>query len=64
MIGWTEGLIIAAIILLAFGGTRLPGVARGLGQAARNFKHALRGDDGVTVRKVPREEDGPGRPKP
>jgi sec-independent protein translocase protein TatA len=56
MIGWTEGLVIAVLILLVFGGTRLPGVARGLGHAVRNFKHALRGDDGVTVRKV--EDDG------
>jgi sec-independent protein translocase protein TatA len=64
MIGWTEGLVIAAIILLVFGGTRLPGVAQGLGRAVRNFRHALRGDDGVTVRRTQNDGKKSGPPKP
>ncbi|MDD5307209.1 MAG: twin-arginine translocase TatA/TatE family subunit [Deltaproteobacteria bacterium] len=63
MIGWTEILVVAAIILVVFGGTRLPGVARGLGQAVRNFRHAVRGDDGVTVRKIEQDEIKPGPSK-
>jgi len=37
-LGISELLVIAAILLLVFGGRRLPDVARGLGHAIRNFK--------------------------
>lgn len=36
----SELLIVLAIILVLFGGTRLPSLARGLGQAIREFKKA------------------------
>lgn len=36
-----ELIIIFAIVLLMFGGKRLPGLATGLGNAIRNFKSAL-----------------------
>lgn len=36
-----ELIIVFGIILLLFGGKRLPGIATGLGQAVRNFKTAL-----------------------
>jgi sec-independent protein translocase protein TatA len=45
-IGAWELVIIFAIVLVLFGGKRLPGVATGLGQAIRNFRAALKsGDD-------------------
>jgi sec-independent protein translocase protein TatA len=44
-IGAWELIIIFAIVLVLFGGKRLPGVATGLGQAIRNFRIALKGDD-------------------
>lgn len=44
-IGAWELTIIFAIVLVLFGGKRLPGVATGLGQAIRNFRTALKGDD-------------------
>lgn len=37
--------IVFGIVLLFFGGKRLPGMATGLGLAIRNFKTALSGDD-------------------
>ena len=37
-------LIVAAIVLLLFGGSRLPVLARGLGRAPREFKRGLRGE--------------------
>ena len=37
-LGPTELLIILAIILLIFGSTKLPKLARSLGQAQREFK--------------------------
>ena len=42
--GVGEVLVIAMIILVTFGGSRLPGVAQGFGRGLRNFKKALRGD--------------------
>jgi sec-independent protein translocase protein TatA len=44
-LGWTEIIIIVAIILLLFGGKKIPELMRGLGQGTREFKEGLRGDD-------------------
>jgi sec-independent protein translocase protein TatA len=41
-IGPWELLIVFAIVLLLFGGKRLPGIATGLGSAIRNFKSAIK----------------------
>lgn len=37
-LGAPELLIILAVVLLLFGGTRLPKLARSLGQASKEFK--------------------------
>jgi len=37
-IGLPEMLVVLAIVLLVFGPKKLPGLARGLGQAIRGFK--------------------------
>ena len=45
--GGLEGpglLIILAMVLLLFGGSKLPGLARGLGQARHEFEKASGGD--------------------
>ena len=41
-IGIGELIIIFAIVLVLFGGKRLPEVATGLGQAINNFRQALK----------------------
>jgi sec-independent protein translocase protein TatA len=38
-LGVTELLIVLAVVLLLFGSTRLPALARSLGQAKREFEH-------------------------
>ena len=43
-IGFPELLLILVILLLIFGGKRIPELARGLGAGIRNFKDALHGD--------------------
>ncbi len=44
-LGWLEILPIVAILLLLFGGKKIPELMRGLGRGAREFKEGLRGDD-------------------
>ena len=51
-IGGTELLIILGIILLLFGGTKLPSLARGLGQSMKEFKKASK-DDPEDEKDVP-----------
>jgi len=43
-IGIWEILIIAFIILLLFGGKRIPEMMRGLGEGIRSFKDSLKGE--------------------
>ncbi len=45
MPGGMELLVILFIVLLFFGGTKLPSLARGLGQSVREFKKASNGDE-------------------
>ena len=40
-------LIIAIVILVLFGGRKIPEVMRGLGQGVREFKEGMRGDQPV-----------------
>jgi sec-independent protein translocase protein TatA len=50
-LGATELIIILAVVLLLFGSTRLPKLARSLGQASKEFKKGVDGeheDDGET----------------
>jgi sec-independent protein translocase protein TatA len=65
-LGMQELVVILLIALLLFGGSRLPGIAAGLGGAVNSFKKALKGGaddddrtlpaDGSTGDKVPKAE--------
>jgi sec-independent protein translocase protein TatA len=44
-LGTTELIIILAIILLLFGGSKLPSLAKGLGQSVKEFKKAAKEND-------------------
>lgn len=45
MIGTQELLVVLGILLLIFGGTRLPQLAKGLGASIREFKRGTAGLD-------------------
>ena len=40
-IGWQEILIIALIVLLLFGGKKIPELMKGLGKGVKSFKEGL-----------------------
>jgi sec-independent protein translocase protein TatA len=54
-IGPTELLLILAIVLVLFGGRKIPEIARGLGEGIRNFKDSLSGDKSASE-KPPEEK--------
>jgi sec-independent protein translocase protein TatA len=43
--GGMELLVILLIVLVLFGGAKLPSLAKGLGQSIREFKKASKDDD-------------------
>jgi sec-independent protein translocase protein TatA len=46
MIGTSEILVILCVILILFGGKKLPEFAKNLGKGVREFKNALAGESG------------------
>ncbi len=44
MLGYGELIVILCIILILFGGKKLPEFAKSLGKGIREFKKALNGD--------------------
>jgi sec-independent protein translocase protein TatA len=51
-LGPTELLIIAAVLFLLFGATRLPQLAKSLGQSKRAFKEGLDEGEKESQKKV------------
>ena len=46
-LGPTEIILIIAVLLLLFGGKKIPELMRGLGKGMKEFKKASRGDEDV-----------------
>ncbi|KKQ25059.1 MAG: Sec-independent protein translocase protein TatA [Candidatus Roizmanbacteria bacterium GW2011_GWC2_37_13] len=44
-IGTTEIIIIFVVVLIFFGGKKLPELAKGIGEAIREFKKSAKDDD-------------------
>lgn len=55
-LGIQEILIIAFIILLLFGGKKIPEMMRGLGRGVKSFKDGMKEDDEKEEEKVKSEE--------
>lgn len=45
-IGITEIIVVAVVILILFGGKKLPELARGIAEAIKEFRSALKNEDG------------------
>ena len=48
-------ILILAVVLLLFGGKKIPELMKGLGKGIRDFKDASKGDDPAN-KEVPSEE--------
>jgi sec-independent protein translocase protein TatA len=60
-LGGTEMIVILLIVLLLFGGAKLPALAKGLGQSIKEFKKAAKeGDDDDKSDKKPDTTPKPG----
>lgn len=44
-LGPTEIILILAIVLLLFGGKKIPELMRGLGKGVKSFKDGVKGED-------------------
>jgi sec-independent protein translocase protein TatA len=56
-LGATELIVILVILLLLFGGAKLPGLAKGLGQSIKEFKNAAKDEP-----KDEKKPDAPAKP--
>ena len=57
-LGFTELLIILAIVLIIFGPGKLPGLGSGFGNAIRNFRKAVNRPDAIDVTPRDGEKEG------
>ena len=58
--GSTELLVVLLIILVLFGGSKLPSLAKGLGQSVKEFKKASRDDEDEKPADAKKTEANPG----
>lgn len=65
MIGGSEIIFIVALVLLLFGGKKIPELMKGVGQGVRSFKEGMNGIDEEqkrasesTLDKEEKKEDG------
>jgi sec-independent protein translocase protein TatA len=52
----TEWMILAVIVLVLFGGSRIPEMMRGLGSGVKEFKKGIREDDEPVEKKEEKKE--------
>ena len=45
--GVWQGVLILVVVLLLFGGKKIPELMKGLGKGVKEFKDASKGDEGV-----------------
>ena len=67
-LGPTELIVILIILLVLFGGSKLPGLAKGLGQSIKEFKKAAKeeqeAEKPAPVAEVPKKDPAATAAKP
>lgn len=56
-LGMSEILVIALVVLLLFGGKKIPELMKGLGKGVRSFKEGMKETDGETEEDTTRKKD-------
>lgn len=49
VIGWPQIILILAIVLLLFGGRKIPELMKGLGKGVKEFKDASKSEEASTT---------------
>ena len=62
--GPTELIVILIILLVLFGGSKLPGLAKGMGQSIKEFKKASKEEPEVTKPAEPAAKPADSASKP
>ena len=57
MPGGMEWILIALVVLLLFGGKKIPELAKGLGSGIKNFKNAVKEDEKEEVAKSDKNDE-------
>lgn len=52
VIGWPQMVLIAVVVLLLFGGKKIPELMKGLGKGVKEFKDATNGDSNDDLDKL------------
>ena len=60
MLGTWEVILIALVILLIFGGKKIPELMRGLGKGMRSFKDGMNGKDETDKTEEQKQETSNG----
>ena len=53
--GMQEMLILLLIVLVLFGGAKLPSLAKGLGESVKNFKRGMSSDEAEEPQQLPKD---------
>ncbi|MCQ2608887.1 MAG: twin-arginine translocase TatA/TatE family subunit [Bacteroidales bacterium] len=56
-IGFQEILVIAIIVLLLFGGKKIPELMKGLGKGVKSFKDGMNGTDDDTEKPAEKNDN-------
>lgn len=59
MVSWPNIVVILVIVLLLFGGKKIPELAKGLGAGIKNFKNAVKDDedDKANIKTIAKDEE-------
>lgn len=58
-LSWMNVVVILVIVLLLFGGKKIPELAKGLGAGIKNFKNAVKDDedDKANIKTIAKDEE-------